>query len=408
MPITRFTNCQLACPDGSLRREDLFIDTESGKIVSGQAYFYSSRLPVERTIDLHGGILAPGFIDAQINGAYGVDFSIYDEGDVKYLSELDEVSKRIVETGTTSYVPTIITQRRDLYPQLLPLLKPRSTPLSAHVLGYHAEGPFLFPEKKGAHEELFLLDAANGIESWDEVYSAKALDQPGVKIITAAPDVPGVLDCIGPVTKRGVTFSIGHSMATVEIATAAVGLGATWVTHLFNAMPQMHHRDPGVIGTLGAKLEAQRPYYGIIADAIHVHPSAVRLAYDCHPNGAVLVTDAMSLMNPHLPDGRHSWRDGRFITKSGLSLYIDGTNTLAGSAITLDQCVRNLAAFTSIPISKAVRCATWNVAQMLGGDVARTKGALLEGRDADLVVLDEEGFVLSTWVMGVEVWSAKD
>lgn len=115
----------------------------------------------------------------------------------------------------------------------------------------------------------------------------------------------------------------------------------------------MHHRDPGVIGTLGAQDEFQRPYYGLIADAIHVHPNAIRLAYDCHPNGAVLVTDgeisvrnlpaeefgadlgcapiAMSLMNPRLPDGKHEWRDGRYIVKEGLRLKIDGTSTLAGS-----------------------------------------------------------------------------
>lgn len=105
-----------------LRHEDLYI--EGGKIISGQEYFYSARKPVEHIVDLHGGILAPGFIEAQINGAYGVDFSIYDEGDVKYLSELDSVSKEIVETGTTSYVPTIITQRGDLYPQVrLPLFR---------------------------------------------------------------------------------------------------------------------------------------------------------------------------------------------------------------------------------------------------------------------------------------------
>lgn len=116
-------------------------------------------------------------------------------------------------------------------------------------------------------------------------------------------------------------------------------------------MPQMHHRDPGVIGTLGAQVQSQRPYYGIIADGIHVHPNAVRLAYDCHPDGAVLVTDgqlasafermttlltsvhtaAMSLMDPRMPDGRHEWRDGRFIVKEGLKLRIDGTSTLAGA-----------------------------------------------------------------------------
>ncbi|ORY85960.1 hypothetical protein BCR35DRAFT_277635 [Leucosporidium creatinivorum] len=405
MGITRFTNCSLALPDGSLRRSDLFIDTDSGKIISGQAHFFSTRQPVDRTIHLQGNILAPGYIDAQINGAFGVDFSSIDEGDATYLKRLNEVSRRIVETGTTSYVPTIITQRKELYQKLLPLLRPRSAPDGAHVLGYHAEGPFLIPEKKGAHEESFLLDASQGIKSWEEVYGAAALDQEGVKIVTAAPDVEGVLECIKPAVERGVTVSIGHSNAPVDVAAKAVSLGASWVTHLFNAMPQMHHRDPGVIGTLGAQDESQRPFYGLIVDGIHVHPNAVRLAYDCHPEGAVLVTDAMSLMDPRLPDGKHEWRDGRYIVRDGLRLYIEGTSTLAGSAISLDHCVRNLASFTSIPLSKAIQCATWNVAQMLGGDVAKRKGALLEGRDADLVVLDRDGFLQSTWVMGKEVYT---
>ncbi|KAI5475092.1 Metallo-dependent hydrolase [Pseudohyphozyma bogoriensis] len=411
MSIIRFTNCQLALPDGSLRRDDLFIDATAGKLISGQQYFYNARKAVSRVIDLQGAILAPGFIDAQINGAYSKDFSVFEGEEEKYLEDLDEVSRRIVETGTTAYVPTVITQRPDMYPKILPLLKPRSINNGAHVLGYHAEGtprrpllppfrnltithhtgPFLAPCKKGCHNEHYLIEAPEGIKSFDEAYSAEALDQPGVKVITAAPDVPGVLSAITPVTERGVTFSIGHSNASVELATAAVGHGATWVTHLFNAMPQMHHRNPGVIGVLGAKKEADRPFYGIIADAIHVHPSAVRLAYDCHPNGAVLVTDAMSLMNPRLPDGRHDWREGRYITKTGLSLFVDGTDTLAGSAISMDHCVRNLADFTSISLGKAIRCATWNVAQMLGGEVKERKGALLPGKDADLVVLSEEG-----------------
>lgn len=98
-----------------LRRSDLFIDAESGKIISGQAHFFSTRKDVDQTIDLQGNIIAPGYIDAQINGAYGVDFSRIDEGDAAYLKGLNEVSRRIVETGTTSYVPTIITQRKELY-----------------------------------------------------------------------------------------------------------------------------------------------------------------------------------------------------------------------------------------------------------------------------------------------------
>ncbi|KAM0786133.1 hypothetical protein ACM66B_006942 [Microbotryomycetes sp. NB124-2] len=407
MTIVKFTNAQLAWKDGTFREADLVIDSETGLILSPQQLFYAQK-HIDRIIDLQHSILAPGFIDAQINGAFGVDFSVVDGDDQAYLNRLDLVSKRIVETGTTSYVPTVITQHKDMYRRLLPLLRPRFVDSGAHVLGYHAEGPFLFPAKKGAHEPSFLLDAAQGIQSWEDVYGNHALDQPGVKIITAAPDVAGVMDCIEPATKRGVTFSIGHSNAPVDLATKAIERGARWVTHLFNAMPQMHHRDPGVIGTLGAQSEKARPFYGIIADGIHVHPNAVRLAYDCHPNGAVLVTDAMPLMDPRLPDGTHAWRDGRCIKKEGMRLTIEGTETLAGAAISLDACVRNLASFTSTSLAQAIKAATYNVAQMLGGQVAQTKGSLEVGKHADLVVLDKNGHVLSTWVMGREVWTADE
>lgn len=119
----RTSSCLLPAPqndtdpgsDLQLRRDDLYVNTSTGKIISGQDYFFSARKPVDRTIDLDGRILAPGYIDAQINGAYGKDFSCYDEGEVQYLSDLDYVSETIVETGTTSYVPTIITQRSELY-----------------------------------------------------------------------------------------------------------------------------------------------------------------------------------------------------------------------------------------------------------------------------------------------------
>ncbi|KAK4052323.1 N-acetyl-glucosamine-6-phosphate deacetylase [Microbotryomycetes sp. JL221] len=407
MTIVKFTNAQLAWKDGTFRQGDLLVDSESGLILSPQQHFYSHK-HVDRTIDLRDSILSPGFIDAQINGAYSVDFSLVGEDEEEYIAGLDTVSKRIVETGTTAYVPTVITQQKAMYQRLLPLLRPRTISDGAHVLGYHAEGPFLFPEKKGAHEPSFLLEAKNGMRTWEEVYGRQALDQDGVKIITAAPDVEGVIDCIAPATKRGVTCSVGHSNAPVDLASRAISLGARWVTHLFNAMPQMHHRDPGVIGTLGAQAESARPFWGIIADGIHVHPNAVRLAYDCHPQGAVLVTDAMPLMDPKLPDGAHKWRDGRCIHKEGLKLTIEGTETLAGAAISLDACVRNLAKFTSAPLSQAIRAATYNVSEMLGGKVAARKGSLEVGKHADLVILDKHGHVRSTWIMGREVWTADE
>ncbi|KAM0748066.1 Metallo-dependent hydrolase [Meredithblackwellia eburnea MCA 4105] len=404
MSILRFTNCKVASKDGLLENRDVYIDTSEGKIISGQSYFFGYRQPVQEIVDLDGKILAPGFIDAQINGAYGVDFSLFNGNRDHYLKGLEKVAKEIVETGTTSFLPTVITQDRNVYPKILPMLSPQIFCEGAQILGYHAEGPFLHPDKKGAHNEQYLETALLGIHSFDGVYGPSALDQNGVRLLTVAPDVEGVLDSIKPLTERGVVVSIGHSNATVTLATDALEAGARWITHLFNAMPPMHHRDPGIVGTLGAKEQRHRPFYGIIADAIHVHPATVRMAYDCHPDGCVLVTDAMPLMNPRLPDGRHHWREGRYIRKEGMSLYIDGTETLAGSAITMDQCIRNLVSFTTCSLSAAIKCASYNVAQMIGGDVAKRKGRIEEGWDADLVVLDKEGVVFQTWVRGKKVW----
>ncbi|KAL1405982.1 N-acetyl-glucosamine-6-phosphate deacetylase [Vanrija albida] len=408
--IIRFTNGYLAQADGSALKADLYISRRTGKIISGQQSYYSTSLAPARTIDLQGGLLSPGLIDVQINGAYGVDFSELEdgaEGEDKYLAGLDKVAKRVVETGTTSFVPTIITQKEELYAKLLRLLRPRSTPASAHSLGYHAEGPFLHPERRGAHNNALLLTASARppIESFNKVYGP-GLDQPGVKMITAAPDVEGVMECVENLVERGVTFSIGHSDADLEVAQAAVDRGANMITHLFNAMPPIHHRDPGVIGLLGDPV--RKAYYGIIVDGLHSHPNTVRIAYGAAPERCILVTDAQWIMDPNLPDGVHHWREGFSFRKEGLRVVIDGTNTLAGSAIPFDQCVANLSHWAAITLPQALVCATHHPAQMLGGEIGRTKGRLDEGMDADLVVFGWDGKVRSTWVMGEEVFRAPE
>jgi len=303
----------------------------------------------------------------------------------------------------------------------------------------------------------------------------------GVRVITAAPELEGIMESIGPLSEQGVIFSIGHSTASSRVATTAVRCGARLVTHLFNAMPQLHHRDPSIIGLLGAggphssglpstpshskkssislisgvtgaksarfgggaealteapsmfgtpgesaspvganakgdlhsqivalgeSLEGreafQRPYYGIIVDGIHSHPNSVRLAYTAHPEGCILVTDAMAMLDPHLPDGIHEWRDGKRLVKSGERLFIEGTDTLAGSVVTMDTCVRKFKVFTSTSIGQAILCATYNPAKCLG--IENKKGTLRGNADADFAVLNHEGKVLSTWVAGREVW----
>ncbi|KAF9464983.1 Metallo-dependent hydrolase [Collybia nuda] len=499
-----FTNCLLPQEDGSLLAKDLWIDEQRGIILDAQRTFYLRKERPTRTFDLDGNILSPGFIDLQLNGAYGFDFSVY-EDDESYRQGMKLVAEGIVETGVTSLLPTIITQEKSLYPTLLRLLRPFSTPKSATLLGWHAEGPYLNHSKRGAHAPPFLLSAPDGTKSFEDVYGIEHLldnedwlvscegQNVGVRLITAAPEIDGVMDAVGELSKRGVVFSIGHSVATSDTATAAVRYGARLITHLFNAMPQLHHRDPSIIGLLGASphlsapmsplppypsrkgiplpgtpdsikamplsglaeaidgtetsthtpafadhgssvssdsvipssaptrkgsrselhlekgqiadMAFERPFYGIIVDGIHSHPNSVRLAYSAYPEGCILITDAMKILDPNLRDGVHEWRDGQRFVKEGYRLYLEGTDTLAGSVITLDTSVRNFSRFTGCSLGEAIKCATYNPAKCLG--IESRKGTLRPGADADFVVLDRKGVVLSTWVRGKEVWVKK-
>ncbi|KAF8653304.1 hypothetical protein AX16_004004 [Volvariella volvacea WC 439] len=496
-----FTNCLLPQEDGSLVEQDLWIDEQRGVILDAQKTFFRRKERPARTIDLGGNILSPGLIDVQINGGYGFDFSVYDGDDAAYRAGMKMMAERIIETGVTSLVPTVITQEKALYPKLLQLLRPFSTPKSATLLGWHAEGPFLDFNKRGAHAPPYLLTAEQGVKTFEDVYGADNLadvedwlmsdgQEVGVRMITAAPEVPGVMGAIGNLTKRGVVFSIGHSMATSQTATSAIVKGARLITHLFNAMPQLHHRDPSIIGLLGASphlssqffptsssypssivaqtqttepsqmidanpgseafddvdtppqtplyaenhtgrngtrtppsppsrasthsgivlrkgetidMGFERPFYGMIVDGIHSHPNSVRLAYGAHPDGCILITDAMKILDPNLQDGVHEWRDGKRFVKEGDKLYLEGTQTLAGSVVTMDTCVRNFSRFTGCSLGEALKCATYNPAKCLG--IENKKGTLRAGADADLIVLDRQGVVLNTWVKGKEVWS---
>ncbi|KAI0365927.1 Metallo-dependent hydrolase [Pilatotrama ljubarskyi] len=486
-----FTNCLLPTEDGSLVLKDLWIDERRGVILDSQRTFFQRKERPDRTIDLGGNILSPGFIDIQINGAYNFDFSVYEGDDETYRAGLKRVAENIVETGVTSLLPTIITQERSLYPKLLHLLRPYSAPNSATLLGWHAEGPFIQFAKRGAHAPQFLISAKEELKSFEDVYGKENLaetedwlmagdgqDAVGVRVITAAPEIDGVMPSVDELVRRGIVFSIGHSIASTDIATAAVQRGARLITHLFNAMPQLHHRDPSIIGLLGASphlssahspaspsqphfrglsslhrvpsvvkraaaqegpkatseafddvqtppqtpvlraqegfelglqkgkvadLSFERPFYELIVDGIHSHPNSVRLAYSAYPEGCILITDAMKILDPHLKDGVHEWRDGKRFVKDGDKLYLEGTDTLAGSVVTLDKCVRNFSRFTGCSLGEAIKCATFNPARCLG--LEHKKGTLRPGADADLAVLDRKGNVLSTWVKGREVWT---
>jgi N-acetylglucosamine-6-phosphate deacetylase len=237
--------------------------------------------------------------------------------------------------------------------QVLPLLNKRkgNAKKGSEILGAHIEGPFISHEKKGAHNQEIFRTGQGGIDGFDEAYGPELKKgSDAVSIITLAPEIEGVTEVIPELANRGICVSIGHSAATIDVAENAVAKGATLITHLFNAMLPFHHRDPGMIGVLGAvdlpvpenparhpsasntspdrTKPDPRPFYGLIVDGVHVHPNSVRIAYYAHPKGCVLVTDALSALG--LPKGLYTLGGRELEVDHNGAAYIKGTNTLAG------------------------------------------------------------------------------
>jgi N-acetylglucosamine-6-phosphate deacetylase len=254
--ITKFTNCRLL-RDGKLIREDLWISSRSGKILDGQECFYTHRTAPDRVINLGGRILSPGLIDVQVNGAFGFDFSVAPDSMADYAKGLIKVNKGLIKTGITSYTPTIVSQRAEVYHKVLPYLGPsgnRRLPFEgAESLGAHLEGPFLNKKKNGIHNKSILQLPDQGIDSLVACYGPSNLDGKSTPVayVTIAPEQPGALAAIRALRSRGIRVSIGHTAADYEDAQRAVEAGATMITHLFNAMESLHHRNPGMFGLLG-------------------------------------------------------------------------------------------------------------------------------------------------------------
>ncbi|OBZ83829.1 putative N-acetylglucosamine-6-phosphate deacetylase [Choanephora cucurbitarum] len=333
----------------------------------------------------------------------------------------------LLRFGCTAFCPTVVSSSSEVYEKVLPLLKRRkgSATGGAEILGAHLEGPFISVLKKGAHNQSVFKVAKNGIADFDKTYGAELKKgSQTVSIITIAPELEGACDAIPDLVSRGITVAMGHSACRIAEAEKAVTKGANSITHLFNAMQAFHHRDPGLVGVLGAsdlpspekksrypkssvsspnrsELDP-RPFYGLICDGVHVHPNSIRIAYCSHPSGAVLVTDTLSAMG--LPKGVYVLGGKEVEVDEKGGAYVKGTKTLAGSTITIDQCIRNFQKFTNCSLVEAIEAATLHPAQMLGID--HRKGTLNAGADADFVFLDDssgEVYVKRVFVAGEEV-----
>ncbi|XP_048775736.1 N-acetylglucosamine-6-phosphate deacetylase-like isoform X2 [Ostrea edulis] len=390
--LYKFTNCRLV-QHGALIKDDLWV--RDGKIVNPEEIFFGERISADVIEDCRGNILCPGFIDVQINGAFGVDFAVNTDNIEDCVSK---VALGILEHGVTSFCPTIVTSTEETYKQIVPRVKKRNgSKEGAGVLGLHLEGPFISKEKKGAHDVDLIQTFNNGISDVTKCYGE---DLTNVAIVTLAPELDKSSEIIRALVNRGIKVSVGHSVANLIQGEEAVNSGATFITHLFNAMLPFHHRDPGLIGLLTSKkVPSNIPLYGVISDGIHTHPAALRIAYRVDPGGMVLVTDAISAMG--LPEGEHRF-GSQTMEIRGNRAVIKGTQTLCGSIATMDMCVQHLRKSTACGTVKALEAATLHPAQLLG--ITDRKGTLDFGSDADFILLDDDLRVLCTYIAGDCVW----
>lgn len=221
--------------------------------------------------------------------------------------------------------------------------------------------------------------------------------------MTLAPELESSSSLIETLTSAGIKVSLGHSSATYDQGLSAVHAGATCLTHTLNAMSPLHHRDPGLAGLVTAP-GSTSPYFSIIPDGNHLHPSVATMLFRANPEKCIVITDSIELAG--LDDGIHPGHSQipHDQQKSGSRVTIAGTDTLVGGCASLQECIQNLMKWSGCGVAEAVRCVTENVADMMGD---KTRGKLEAGRRADFVVLNDEGEVLQTWVAGEKVWEKR-
>jgi len=327
-----------------------------------------------------GGLLAvPGFVDLQCNGALGIDLASEPE-------RLWELAEALPRWGVTAWLPTIVTSPPEVVARALATLAagPPSGWLGAVPIGLHLEGPFLSPARRGAHAAALLrAPTIDAVAGWSRAA--------GVAVVTLAPELDGASSVAAALVERGVVVSLGHSAATAEQARAAIDGGASWVTHLFNAMAPLHHRAPGLAGVA---LTDPRVHVGLIADGIHVDPAVVDLTLRAAGPRLVLVTDAVAALG--MPSGPQRLGGAEVVVGPDGVRLADGT--LAGSNLAMDQAVRNLVSFTGCAPEVACAAAAAAPAHLLGD---RRRGALSAGARADVALLTPRLDVVATIVGGV-------
>lgn len=350
-------------------RRDIYV--ENGKIVES-----ADQVSDQTIVDAEGLYVLPGLIDIHSHGAVGCDFS---DADAEGLRSILRYQR---SHGITSYCPTSMTLALDTLKEIFATAVTAEADADtlpeelkqAHIAGINMEGPFLDPIRKGAHVPELIADP-------DVAFFRECNDSCNhmIRLVTLAPNVPGAMDFIREL-KDETVISLGHTAANYEESKAAFEAGACHVTHLYNTMLPLAHREPGLIG---AAAEAEHVMPELICDGVHIHESVIRATFKLFPDRVVLVSDSMRAAG--LADGEYDL-GGQMVTVCGKRAALaDGT--LAGSSTNLYDCMRTAVSF-GIPVWDAVAAATMNPAKSIG--VFETIGSLAVGKRADIVLADKD------------------
>ncbi len=381
---TLITNAQVVTPHGLLTNATIIV--HEGRIAS------ITTQPVDRPanaqwLDARGNLVLPGFIDLHIHGGRGFDVM---DGTVEAIHGL---AGHLAAHGVTGFLATTVTASlADTIAAASVVSQAKSAPCpGAAVLGMHIEGPYLNPRQPGAQNVAHIRPPS--VAEMEQIIAASG---DCVRMVTLAPELEGGHDFVAFLRRRGIIASLGHSDATYEQALAALDVGVTHITHLFNAMRPFHHREPGIVGVA---LSDARVLVEIIADGLHVHPAAVRLLIQARgPQGTVLISDAVR--GAGLPYGCYLMSGRTIHTSEKGARTPEGK--LAGSLLTLEVALRNVLGWTGLPLHQAMVMTSLNQARELG--LEARKGSIEVGKDADLVICTPTFDVLTTMVGGCIVY----
>lgn len=366
------TAARVIAPEGDFTPGHVVI--ENGRIKT-----VAAGIPSRADRTFREGTIVPGFIDLQVNGGEGVDLLSCDS------DALARLTLHLASTGTTGFLPTLVSAPADQIHRTIDILR-QTRAEGAEILGLHLEGPALSPQRKGAHHPRWLRAPKDA-----EVRRMYADTLPDLRLVTLAPELPGAEELMDWLARERVLIALGHTDATYEQATLALAHGARMITHLFNGMRPFHHRDPGVIG---AAFDNSQSVCTLISDGVHVHPAAVRLAFRALGAGRIaLVTDATAATG--MAPGTYPLGSRYFRLEAGDAPRLED-GTLAGSALRMDQAIRNLSGW-SVELRDAVLAASHVPAAVLG---LTDRGVLAAGLRADLCVLGRDGYCVLTLVGG--------